>query len=444
MNIVLLSGGSGKRLWPLSNAVRSKQFIKFLHGETGNYESMVQRVYRQILSIDSSAMVTVTTSKAQRSVVSSQLGERVRVCVEPSRRDTFAAIALSVAYLLESRQVSEQDAIIFCPIDPYVEASYFQTVLSLETYALSGTANITLMGVQPTYPSEKYGYMLPEPGAGPVRLVQNFFEKPTQAEAEAYIARGALWNCGVFAFKAGYMLDILRSMRLPITYRELYEQYDALPRLSFDYAVVEKEKSIQCIAYEGPWKDIGTWNTLAEEMQPCAIGNVVMASDCVGVNVINELEIPVVVTGLQNVIVAAAPDGILVSEKTASSFIKPLVDNIDQRIMYKEKAWGEMKIVNQEEGSLTISLHLNAGRYMSYHHHRKRDELWIVQDGTGVIRVGNELRDVAPGDVVRVERGLRHTVYASTNMALLEVQLGQPDDEDIIRETIDNERWWLH
>ena len=443
MNIVLLSGGSGKRLWPLSNAVRSKQFIKFLHGETGSYESMVQRVYRQILSIDPSATVTVTTSKAQRSVVSSQLGERVRVCVEPSRRDTFAAIALSVAYLLEDGQVTEQDAIVFCPIDPYVEANYFQTVLSLEKFALSGTANITLMGVQPTYPSEKYGYVLPKPGAGLVRPVQKFFEKPTRTEAETYIAHGALWNCGVFAFKVCYLLDILRSMGLPTTYWELYKHYDELPRLSFDYAVVEKEKSIQCIAYEGPWKDIGTWNTLAEEMQPCAIGNVVLASDCVGVNVINELDIPVVVTGLQNVIVAAAPDGILVSDKTASSFIKPLVDNIDQRIMYKEKAWGEMKIVNQEEGALTISLHLSAGRYMSYHHHRQRDELWIVQDGTGVVRIENELRDVASGDVIRIDRGQRHTVYASTDLALLEVQLGQPDDEDIIREAIENERWWL-
>ena len=107
MNIVLLSGGSGKRLWPLSNDIRSKQFIKIFKGADGNYESMVQRVYRQILNVDKDATVTIATSKSQVSAIHNQLGENVGVSVEPCRRDTFPAIALAVAYLHDVKGIGE-------------------------------------------------------------------------------------------------------------------------------------------------------------------------------------------------------------------------------------------------------------------------------------------------------------------------------------------------
>jgi len=121
MNIVLLSGGSGKRLWPLSNDIRSKQFLKILKGENGKYESMVQRVYRQICSVDSNAEVTVATSKSQISMIRNQLGDKVGISVEPCRRDTFPAIALTTAYLHDVKGISEEEVIIVCPVDPYVE-----------------------------------------------------------------------------------------------------------------------------------------------------------------------------------------------------------------------------------------------------------------------------------------------------------------------------------
>ena len=134
MNIVLLSGGSGKRLWPLSNEVRSKQFIKIFKKkgaapEDGDgYESMVQRVYRQIRSVDPEAGVTVATSKSQVSAIYNQLGTDVGISVEPCRRDTFPAIALATAYLHEIKGLSADDAVVVCPVDPYVAAEYFRCV----------------------------------------------------------------------------------------------------------------------------------------------------------------------------------------------------------------------------------------------------------------------------------------------------------------------------
>ena len=162
MNIVLLSGGSGKRLWPLSNDIRSKQFIKIFKTENGEYESMVQRVYRQIKKIDSDAKVTIATSKTQVSAIHNQLGDEVGISVEPCRRDTFPAIALATSYLVDKMGVSAEESVVVCPVDPYVNDDYFEALKKLSDQADKGEANLVLMGIEPTYPSEKYGYIIPE------------------------------------------------------------------------------------------------------------------------------------------------------------------------------------------------------------------------------------------------------------------------------------------
>ena len=156
MNTILLSGGSGKRLWPLSNDVRSKQFIKLF--KNGNeYESMMQRDYRQITTVDEDAKITIATSKSQASAIKNQLGEKASICVEPCRRDTFPAIALAAAYLHDELRVGTDEAVVVCPVDPYVDNTYYEAVKTLQELAEQGNANLTLMGIEPTYPSEKYG-----------------------------------------------------------------------------------------------------------------------------------------------------------------------------------------------------------------------------------------------------------------------------------------------
>ena len=161
MNIILLSGGSGKRLWPLSNDVRSKQFIKLFKDDNGEYESMVQRVYRQITTVDPDAKITIATSKSQASAIKNQLGDNVGISIEPCRRDTFPAIALAAAYLHDELGVEDDEAVVVCPVDPYVDNTYYEVVEQLQKLAEEGNANLTLMGIEPTYPSEKYGYIMP-------------------------------------------------------------------------------------------------------------------------------------------------------------------------------------------------------------------------------------------------------------------------------------------
>ena len=154
MNIILLSGGSGKRLWPLSNDIRSKQFIKIFKNTDGEYESMAQRMYRGIRRIDTDAKVTVATSRSQASEIHNQLGDDVGISVEPCRRDTFPAIALATSYLHDVQGVSEDEPVVVCPVDPYVEDDYFEALKDLAELAeKEDGANLTLLGMEPTYPA---------------------------------------------------------------------------------------------------------------------------------------------------------------------------------------------------------------------------------------------------------------------------------------------------
>ncbi|MGM9605579.1 MAG: sugar phosphate nucleotidyltransferase [Faecousia sp.] len=424
MNIVLLSGGSGKRLWPLSNDIRSKQFIKIFRQEDGTYESMVQRVYRQIKQADPDATVTIATSKTQVSAIHNQLGDGVGISVEPCRRDTFPAIALAGAYLADVMQVAPEEPVVVCPVDPYVEDDYFTALTALSEQAAKGEANLVLMGMEPTYPSEKYGYIIPE-SADPIAWVKTFKEKPTADVAAKYISQGALWNGGVFAFKLRYLLNKAHELIDFTDYDDLFAKYDTLTKISFDYAVVEKEEKIQVKRFSGAWKDLGTWNTLTEAMGESVVGKGVLDDTCGGVHIVNEMDVPILAMGLHDVVISASPEGILVSDKDRSSYIKPYVDKFEQQIMFAEKSWGSFKVLDVESGSMTIKVTLNPGHSMNYHSHRNRDEVWVVISGAGRTIVDGFEQAVKAGDVITMSAGCRHTVVADTELKLIEVQLGE-------------------
>jgi len=424
LNIVLLSGGSGKRLWPLSNDIRSKQFIPVFKTEDGTYESMIQRVYRQIHAVDPQSKVTIATSKSQIPLIHKQLGRQTSISVEPCRRDTFPAIALSAAYLRDVQNVSPEEAVVVCPVDPYVEHEYFEAIRMLGELAQGGTANLVLMGIEPTYPSEKYGYIIPET-AERVSPVRSFKEKPEAETAKEYILRNALWNGGVFAFRLRYLLEKARELIGCASYRDLLKTYETLPKISFDYAVAEKEQSMAVMRFGGEWKDLGTWNTLTETMSDATFGNVICDETCVNSHVINELNTPILCMGIKDLVVAASPEGVIVSDKKRSSYIKPYVDGIEQQVMFSEKSWGSYRVVDVGEESLTIKITLQPGSRMTYHSHQRRDEIWIVIKGEGrVVQNGGE-RLIRPGDVIQIPALQKHTVIAETKLEMVEVQIGK-------------------
>ncbi|SFH98136.1 mannose-1-phosphate guanylyltransferase [Selenomonas ruminantium] len=424
MHIVLLSGGSGKRLWPLSNDIRSKQFIPLFPQVDGAYISMAQRVFRQIRKVDASADITVATSKAQVSTLKNQLGDAVDISVEPCRRDTFPAIVLVSAYLHDVKGVGLDEAVAVCPVDPYVSTDYYKAVQHLTELAAQGTADLMLMGIEPTYPSEKYGYIMPT-SKDEISKVDSFKEKPAAVKAAEYIEKGALWNSGVFAYRLGYVLEKAHELLDFKGYEDLYENYGNLTKISFDYAVVEKEHSIGVLRYAGEWKDLGTWNTLTEIMHEPSIGEVTMDDSCSDTHVVNELDVPILVMGAKNLVVAASPEGILVADKESSSHIKPYVENLTQQVMFAEKSWGSFQIIDVEEDSLTIKVTLNAGHGMNYHSHAHRQEIWNIVSGEGTVLLDGQERMVKAGDIVELPVGCKHKVTAQSRMTIMEVQLGE-------------------
>lgn len=441
MQIILLSGGSGKRLWPLSNNTRSKQFIKLLTAPDGLKESMVQRVVRQLREIGICDSITVATSQAQRDIIINQLGKDIPVVTEPERRDTFPAIALASSHLAYQRKCPVDEVVIVMPCDPYTEAGYFETIHRMADAVKNDVAELLLMGVKPTYPSAKYGYVVPANDVQDKGILQvlRFTEKPDMMTAEKLISEGAFWNGGVFAFRLGYMMEIVAKYIEADTFAKIRSRYGEFPRISFDYEVAEKAQSVAVVPFAGEWKDLGTWNSLTDELSEHAIGNVVMDNESINTHIINELEHPIMCIGAQNLVIAASHDGILIADKSKSENIKTYIDRLQRRPMFEERRWGEYKVINTAEfsdgyKSLTKQLKIKSGKGISYQIHRHRDEVWTFIDGEGELVLDGIRSTVGRGDTVTIKKGVKHAVRAISDLTFIEVQSGDLlVEEDIER-----------
>lgn len=439
MKLILLSGGSGKRLWPLSNDSRSKQFLKVLDNN-GDFNSMVQRVWGQLERLQLNESTVIATSKLQVDMIHSQLGDGVPLIIEPERRDTFPAIALAATYLYSVKKANLNEVIGVLPVDPYVNIDFFERIQDLEDTLNCSGADLALMGVNPTYASEKYGYIVPSAKNDSNYIeVSHFKEKPSEAEAKVLINQDALWNCGVFAFRLEYIISLLHAKGLPDQYEDLLNEYQYLDNISFDYEVVEKAGKIVALPYNGNWKDLGTWNTLTEEMATNKIGKGIVSSDSTNTHLINELDIPVSILGVKDAVVAASPDGILVTDKASSPRIKELMKGIEQRPMYEERRWGWYKVLdytkfNEGNEVLTKRVCVKKDHNLSYQKHNSRSEIWTIIAGEGEFVLDNKIQVVKSGDVLVIPVQAKHGIKATKDLEFIEVQTGpQLIEEDIER-----------
>lgn len=467
MHLVLLSGGSGTRLWPLSNNARSKQFLPLLEKEDGTMESMVQRIVRQIQSSPLSAPITVATNTSQADGIINQLGDIVSVVTEPERRGTFPAVALAAAHLHLIQACPRDEIVVIMPCDPYTEASYFDAIGQMIECAEQGVAELVFMGIQPTHPTDKYGYVLPAPApvGAPYRLMSRFVEKPRIEVAQQLLTQGAYWNGGVFAFRLGYMLDIISRYIDPSAlsatpeeqFRYIRSHYSSLPRTSFDCEVAEKAHSAAFVPFKGEWLDLGSWNVLTSHLHQPVMGNAFMGPHCEGTHVINELQHPIYVDGLKDVVVAACPDGILVCAKQYTEDLKTVLGDpsnsslssstssfpLIHRPMYEERRWGTYRVLDDSyyadgRHSLTKSITLRPGKNISYQIHHHRSETWTFVQGEGIFVLDGQRQHVKAGDTVVIPLEHWHAIRALTELTFIEVQSGNPlIEEDIERTTYD-------
>lgn len=447
MQLVLLSGGSGKRLWPLSNNARSKQFLPLLEKEDGTMESMVQRVVRQVQEANLTTDITLATNASQLDIITNQLGDSVSVVTEPERRDTFPAIALAASYLSLAKNSPDDEVVVIMPCDPYTEVGYFETIGRMVECVKQDVAELVLMGITPTYPSEKYGYVVPKGATSNEQRalslpVARFTEKPTTSVAEELLKQNAFWNGGVFAFRLGYMMNIARKYITSDSFEDTRARYSEFPKISFDYEVAEKAQSVAVVPYAGEWKDLGTWNTLTDELRQHTIGNAVLGPKCENTHVINELQNPIFVDGLKDVVVAACPDGILVCAKKETENIKKYVENLTPRPMYEERRWGTYRVLDDtiySDGNhaLTKSITLKPGKNISYQIHHHRAETWTFTQGEGIFVLDGVEQRVKAGDTVHIPVEHYHAIKALTELTFIEVQCGNP----LIEEDIERFEW---
>lgn len=416
--------------------------------EDGTMESMVQRVVRQARLANLTHEITLATNANQLDIITNQLGDSVSVVTEPERRDTFPAIALAASYLKLAKQCPEDEVVVIMPCDPYTELGYFETIGKMVECVKANVANLVLMGIQPTYPSEKYGYVVPEIDSSDscnpcsFKKVARFTEKPTVEKAKELLEQNAYWNGGVFAFRLGYMMNIVRKYMTSESFEDTRARYSEFPKISFDYEVAEKAESVAVVPFNGEWKDLGTWNTLTDEFHKPVIGNAVMGAHCENTHVINELQNPIFVDGLKDVVVAACPDGILVCSKEHSEEIKKSVENLTPRPMYEERRWGTYRVLDDTKyadgsHSLTKSITLKEGKNISYQIHHHRSETWTFVQGEGIFVLDGQEQKVKAGDTVVIPVEHWHAIKALTELTFIEVQSGNP----LIEEDIERTKW---
>ncbi|AZN39862.1 sugar phosphate nucleotidyltransferase [Paenibacillus albus] len=464
MRIVLLCGGSGKRLWPLSNELRSKIFLKLLPTPNAGSaesakESMIQRVCRQLEEAGLLAFASVVAHQRQEEITQHHIGNRIPFIAEPHRRGTFNAIALAAAYLHAKQLAELEETICVIPADLHADVDFLSMLCQFPSVLAASGAELALLGVAPGHSSTQFGYIVPASDscsesesdsgspASPAdyAMVEQFTEKPDERTAEQLINRGAMWNCGIFAFSLKFILEMMVRKGLPTDYDELLACYEQLHEQSFDVEVVEKAVSAAVIPYHGEWRDLGDWNVLPHYLGGSnTIGAGTVSDDSAGTHIVNELQQPIHVIGVPNIIVAASADGILVARKEAANRIKSLRHE-GQQLMYGEESWGSYRVLNyspqgQKPQTLTRLIELLPLKATSYHAHMLREECWTILSGTGEFILEAISRQVQAGDMLRIPAGAKHAIRAWSALKYMEVQIGRELDEgDVFQSPLDAE-----
>ncbi|MFD1175023.1 sugar phosphate nucleotidyltransferase [Paenibacillus puldeungensis] len=439
MHIILLSGGAGKRLWPLSNELRSKLFIKILPSPAGGLESMIGRVCRQLESLRLLDSTLIISHQEQANITALHTKGLTPVIGEPFKRGTFTAAALAALYLQSSGMAKDDDTICIAPADVFVGEDFFSSFKRLPDILDEADADIALLGTRPTHASDQYGYVLPvefehQNGYSPVA---QFIEKPEIRVAETLLQRGALWNCGVYAFSLSFMLSQIKEAGLPTHYDELLAKYEHLPERSFDKQVAERTKRAVVLPYQGAWQDIGSWEALSAQLDSNVFGQGTISGQSSNSHIINELTLPLHVIGVPDIIAAASPDGILIANKKNSNNIKDQLGSLPLQAMYGEATWGSYRVVDrfttEEDATVTVvNVTVLPGKNIGLRQHRSGHKAWTVLTGSGQVLMDGQIKQVTSGMqfAMTLEVDGFYSILAETRMVVLEVRIDGPEGED--------------
>jgi mannose-1-phosphate guanylyltransferase / mannose-6-phosphate isomerase len=455
----ILCGGAGTRLWPLSREAYPKQF----HRLTGP-ETLFQQTYRR-LSGPLFGDLFVLSNYRHRFLVAEQLEEiglpAKNIVLEPVSRNT--APAACIAALIASR--ADADALVLlAPSDHMIaDPGAFARAVEVGVPAADAGALVTF-GVEPDCPHTGYGYIETEPGETSDRKVKRFVEKPSRKAAEQYLdAGGFYWNAGIFLFKAATMLDLLKAHAPHIleacrtsldaatedlTFRVLNGAYGDAPAISLDYAVAEKAPNMRCVPLKTSWSDVGSWEALWSFMAKDAAGNVVQGEGQVILeNTSNSLAFSdhacVALVGVENLVVVAMEDAVLVAAKDRAEQIKLVVqylkgDGGDLALQHNRvyRPWGWYQSLNRGERYQVKCIMVKPGGKLSLQSHHHRSEHWVVVTGTVEVTRGEEVAMLSENESTYIPVGKKHRLANPGKIPafLIEVQSGAYlDEDDVVR-----------
>ncbi|MBN2119858.1 MAG: mannose-1-phosphate guanylyltransferase/mannose-6-phosphate isomerase [Candidatus Omnitrophica bacterium] len=446
---LILAGGKGTRLWPLSRENYPKQFVEFKEGK-----SLFQLTLRRMLSCFKSGDIYIVSSEKYKFTIFNQIDflksvpKRSRralkqnLIFEPAPKNTAPSILFSIKYLEQQRGVNYNPIFYVFPSDHIIEpvVKFRKYLKKAERLAKAG--RVVVFGVPCKYPKEGYGYIL----AGKDNSVAKFVEKPSLKKAKSLLARGAFWNSGIFCFSKNVFLKELSKFK-PQIYKfykfdldSLRESFTRVPKDSIDYAIMQKTKTASYIKFDLTWSDLGSWDSFLSLYPDLKIGKVesLDSKDCF---VYSKSRL-VSLVGLRDLVIVDSPDSLLVVKKGLSDRVKELVEILNKK---KEPAikdsltvyrpWGYYTILHEEKGYKVKEIGVYPKKYISLQRHRFRSEHWNVVEGKAQIILGKKKTGVNKNESVFVPKGKLHKVYnpANNTLKIIEVQIGKYLGEDDIR-----------
>jgi len=461
---IILSGGAGSRLWPVSRRMHPKPFM-----QVAGKPLLAHALSRAALIADEALVVTNQDHYflTEKLLTETPEAPKVSYLLEPKGRNTAPAVALAVRHI---QKVHGDDIICLVLAADHLisdHAAFQKAVAQASEQAQAG--NLVVFGIRPTGPETGYGYLeVAETGDGPQPL-KSFVEKPDRVTAETYLAEGRYyWNSGMFCFTAGVMAknmathaadvwDASAAVFGKVTSERGAVRFDesifmAQPDISIDYAVMEKAEKIAMVPAGFGWSDVGSWDAVAGAHEADRDGNSAagidkvhfIASTNTHVESNSHTEKVIAAIGLDNLVIIDTPDALLVAERGKSQDVKLVVEalKVSADVALTElpatvhRPWGTYATLKQEEGYQVKRITVAPGQKLSLQYHHKRAEHWVVTQGKAIVQIGDEEFEIGPGEYRYIPLGEKHrlTNVGHSELVLVEVQVGTYlGEDDIVR-----------